>query len=174
RRVFAQQVYGVQAVSDQIASLSSREVLPQPGYTLYKGERVELTDAAIAKAIKDKRKAWKTAHPDAKPGAGPFPYRTTVLVRRGGAAVPQVLEGAFADGSPRTARFPGTRPWQRFTWPLHSRAVSARLDPHGAINLDADKLDDSRTLAPDRSVARRLTGQAASLLQTFYSLLVGL
>src|SRR5690606_11026063 len=88
--------------------------------------------------------------------------------------VPQVLEVAFADGSTSTARFSGTRPRQRFTCTLHSRAVSARLDPHGAINLDADKLDNSRTLAPDRSVARRLTGQAASLLQTFYSLLVGL
>jgi len=174
RRVFAQQVYGVQPVNDRIEAFSSREVLPQPGQVVHDGKRVELTSAAIDKAVSDKRAAWKKAHPDAKPGEGPFPYRTRVLVRRSGADVPQVLKVTFADGSTRSVRFSGTRPWQRFTWTLHSKAVSAELDPQGAINLDADKLDDSRTLEPDASVARRLSGQATSLLQTLYSLLVSL
>ena len=174
RRVFAQQVYGVEPVDDRIEAFSSHEVLPQPGQVIHDGKRVELTTAAIDKAVADKREAWKKAHPDAKPGEGPFPYRTRVLLRRSGADVPQELKVTFADGSTRTARFSGNRPWQRFTWTLPSKAVSVELDPRGAINLDADKLDDSRTLEPDGSVARRLSGQAASLLQTLYSLLVSL
>jgi hypothetical protein len=173
-RIFANQVYGVHPVDDSIASFDSNEVLPQPGYVQYKGKQVELTSKALDKAVADKREAWKKAHPKAKPGEGPFPYRTVVLVRRAGADVPQTLVVKFADGSSETAHFDGTRPWQRFTWTKHSKAVSVELDPEHKLYLDASKIDDSRTLEGNGSVARRISGQFASALQTLFSFLVSL
>ena len=173
-RVFADQVYGVKPVDDRIASFSSSEVLPQPGYVMHEGRRVELTTKTIAKAISDRREAWKKANPKAKPGEGAFPYRTVVLVRRAGAAVPQTLRVKFADGSTETASFDGDRPWQRFTWTRKARAVSVELDPEGMHYLDADQLDNSRTLEANDAVARRLTGQFGAAFQTLIAFLVSL
>jgi hypothetical protein len=164
----------VHPVDDSIASFSSSEVLPQPGYVQYKGKRVELTSKALDKAVADKREAWKKAHPKAEAGEGPFPYRTVVLVRRAGADVPQALVVKFADGSSETAHFGGTRPWQRFTWTRHAKALSVELDPGHKVYLDASKFDDSRTLEGNGSVARRISGQFASALQTLFSFLVSL
>ena len=173
-RYFADQVYDVKPVDDRIASFSSSEVLPVPGYAMHEGRRVELTTKSIEKAVADQRAAFKKANPKAKAGAGPFPYRTVVLVRRAGADVPQTLVVKFADGSRRTARFSGSQPWQRFTWTLPSKAVSVQLDPEGRHYLDASKIDDSRTLEGDASVARRLGGQFGAALQTLFSFLVSL
>jgi hypothetical protein len=173
-RYFADQVYDVKPVDDRIASFTSNEVLPQPGYAMYKGRRVELTGKSIDKAVADTRAAWKKANPKAKPGEGAFPYRTVVLVRRAGADVPQSLVVKFADGSSETARFSGSQPWQRFTWTRRAKAVSVELDPEGMHYLDASKLDDSRTLEGDSSVARRIGGQFGSALQTLFSFLVSL
>jgi hypothetical protein len=173
-RVFADQVYDVKPVDDRVAAFTSSEVLPQPGYVMHDGRRVELTTKSIAKAVDDRRAAWKKAHPKAKAGEGAFPYRTVVLVRRAGAAVPQTLRVKFADGSTETARFDGDRPWQRFTWTRKAKAVSVELDPDGMHYLDADQLDNTRTLDGDSSVARRLTGQFASAFQTLLAFLVSL
>jgi hypothetical protein len=173
-RIFADQVYGVTPVNDSIATFRSNEVLPQPGYAMHGGKRVEVTSKALDKAVAAKREAWKKAHPDAKAGSGPFPYRTEVLVRRAGADVPQVLRVTFADGSTATARFSGRQPWQRFTWTRHARAVSVVLDPEGKHYLDATRIDNSRTLESDGSVARRLGSQFATALQTLFSMLVSL
>jgi hypothetical protein len=173
-RIFADQVYDVKPVDDRIASFSSNEVLPQPGYVMYQGRRVELTPKSLDKAVSDRRDAWKKAHPKAKPGEGAFPYRTVVLVRRAGAAVPQTLRVKFADGSTETASFDGDRPWQRFTWTRKAKAVSVELDPEGMHYLDADQLDNSRTLEEDGSASRRLAGQIGAAIQTFLALLVSL
>jgi hypothetical protein len=173
-RYFADQVYSTKPVDDRIAGFASNEVLPQPGYVMRDGKRVELTTKALDKAVAAKREAWKKAHPDAKPGAGPFPYRTTVLVRRAGADVPQTVRVTFADGSTADARFSGTRPWQRFTWTRPSKAVSVELDPEGRHYLDATRIDNSRVLEPDDTVARRLTSQFGTALQTVFSFLGGL
>ena len=173
-RLFATQVYDVNPVNDHVEAFSSSEVLPQPGYTMYKGKRVELTRASIDKAIADRREAWRKANPEAKPGEGPFPYRTRVLVRRAGADVPQTLTVTFADGSTETAHFSGSQPWKRFEWTRRAKAVSVQLDPEGKHFLDAAKLDDGRTLEADRSVATRIGSQFATLVQTFFSFLVSL
>jgi hypothetical protein len=169
-RLFAHQVYGVGKIDDSIASLTSVEVLPKPGYVMRDGKRVELTGTDIDKQVADKRKAWSQKHADAKPGeAGAFPYRTVVLVRRAGADVPHTLEVTFADGSRKTVQFSGDRPWQRFTWTTDSRAVSARLDPGAKHFLDANTIDNSRTLDSDSSVATRVTTQFATLHQAFFA-----
>src|SRR5690606_3636843 len=104
-RLFATQVYDVSPVNDRVEAFSSSEVLPQPGYTMYKGKRVELTREPIDKASADKREAWRKANPEAKAGEGPFPYRTKVLVRRSGADVPQTFTVMFAAGTTETAHF---------------------------------------------------------------------
>lgn len=173
-RIFAQQVYATRKVDDSIAEFSSKEVLPVPGYIERGGKRIELTSEALDKAVEKKRKAWKEKNPEAKEGEGAFPYRTTVLVKRDGADVPQVLRVTFADGSSETVRWSGAQPWQRFSWVKRSKAVSAQLDPDGNINLDRNKLDDGRTLDGDRSATRRWTGDVAAMLQTLFAMLVSL
>ena len=110
--------------------------------------------------------------PKAKPGSGPFPYRTVVMVRRKGADVPQTLRVTLRRWQPRDRRFSGDRAWQRFAWITPSKAVSAQLDPERRITLDRNKLDDGRTLEADASVARTWTGRIGALLQSFLALLV--
>ena len=179
-RVFAQQVYDVNPVNDRIDALTSTEILPQPGFVMYEGKRVELTQKALDKAIKDKREQWKKAHPDKgksdkdKEATGPFPYRTHVSVLRKGAAVPQELRVTFADGSVKTVRWDNDRPWARFDFTTRSKAVSAQLDPQRDIFLDADKIDDSRTLESNGAASRRWSSDFAALLQSFFALLVTL
>jgi hypothetical protein len=173
-QVFAQQVYATQPVSDHIVQFISREDLPRPGYVERDGKPVELTNANIEKQIREQRDAWKKQHPDAKPGSGPFPYRTSVMVWRDGADVPQTLTVKFADGSSETVNFSGSQAWQRFSWVKPVKAVSAQLDPNREIFLDANKLDDGRTLKADGSAARRWASAAASLMKTFLALLVNL
>ena len=52
--------------------------------------------------------------------------------------------------------------------------MSVELDPDGMHYLDADQLDNSRTLDGDKSVARRLTAQVGTALQTLLAFLVSL
>ena len=172
--LFARHVYDASLVSDRVVSLHSQEVLPQPGLVQFKGHQVELTAADLDKAVADHRKSWKKAHPDAKDGVGAFPYRTQVVLRREGAAVPQTVRVDFADGSHQLRRWQGDDDWARFEFITPARAVSARIDGANAIHLDADKLDDSRTLEPDGRASRRWSADFAALLQSFYALLVAL
>jgi hypothetical protein len=171
-QVFAQQVFATHTIDDRIDELTSAEVLPSPGYEEGDAKRTLLKTDAIDKAVAARRKAWAAAHPHARPGSGPFPYRTTVVVLRKGAAVPQTLSVRFADGSSRTVRFDGARAWQRFSWVTASKAVSAQLDPRGQIYLDANKLDDGRTLAANGSATRSVGGILLALFQSFFALLV--
>lgn len=171
-QVFAQQVYATRKVDDRIAEFASKEVLPLPGYVENAGKLIESTGEGVRKEIDRQRKAWSKSHPKARPGIGPFPYLTTVLVRRDGADVPQVLRVKFADGSSEVVGFSGQQPWQRFTWTKPARAESVEIDPAGQVYLDQDKLDDSRTRETNHSAASRWAAAAAALLKTFLALLV--
>jgi hypothetical protein len=171
-QVFAQQVYATHTIDDRIDGFKSVEDLPSPGYQERDGKQVLLTTAAVDKEIAAQRKAWKAKHPGAKPDSGPFLYRTTVMVLRKGADVPQTLRVSFADGSSRTIKFDGARAWQRFTWETASKAVSAQLDPDNQIYLDANKLDDGRTLEANASATRTFTGGLLAFFQSFFALLV--
>lgn len=170
-QVFAQQVYSVQKVDDRIVLFESEEALPLPGTDLVGGRRVVRTSEQIDKEIADARDAWKKKHPDAdaKQG-GPFPYRTIVNLRRAGAAVPQTLQVTFADGSRKTVQFDDPRRWQRFVWTTPTKAVSAVLDPGRQHYLDANQLDNTRTLKADGRASRRWSLDLAAVLQNFYSL----
>ena len=169
--VFDAFIYGTGKVDDRVSSIRSEEVLPLPGYRMHGGKQVLVGAKAIDKAIEDRRAAWKKAHPDAKGWQGAFPYRTTVVVRRDGIAVPQVLRVKFADGSQRDMPVTGTSSWQRFTIVGPARAVSAQLDPDDLVHMDTDELNDSRTIEPNRSAARRWFRDFTMLLQSLFALL---
>ena len=51
-------------------------------------------------------------------------------------------------------------------------AVSAQLDPDNTIYLDANKLDDGRTLKANAQATRSFAGSLLALLQSFFALLV--
>ena len=169
--VFAQQVYATRKVDDRVEKFTSVEELPQPGTAEEKGQWVEQTEDMVAKRIKDARKAWKKDHPDAKDDTGPYPYRTTVTLRRRGASVPQTLVVKFADGSSETVQWNDDTNWQRYTWVKPVKAVSAELDPQRMHYLDASKIDDARTIKADSSASRRWGSQLAALFQVLFSLI---
>jgi hypothetical protein len=169
--VFAQQVYQVSKVDDRVDKITSTEELPLPGTALVNGAWVEQTPKALDKRVEQVRDQWNKAHPDAKDGTGPFPFRTTVTVRRRGAAVPQTLLVRFADGSAETVTWNGDEKWQKFSWVKPARAVSAELDPQRLHYLDVSKLDDSKTVEGDRSASRRWGGDFGALVQILLSLI---
>lgn len=169
--VFAQQVYAVTRVDDRISSFTSEELAPTPGVRLQDGKRVDVSAEQAARQADQLREQWEQAHPDAKPGTGPFPYLTTVTVRRRGADVPQTLLVEFADGSKETVQWSGERRWHTFEWRKPVKAVSARIDPEGKHLLDVNKLDDSRTLKQDGSAARRWTADLAAIFQSLIALI---
>lgn len=169
--VFDQQVYASARIDDRIGELTSREVLPAPGTRQAGANWVEDKQADLDKRIEDTRAQWKKAHPNAKEGTGPYPYRTEVLVRRYGAAVPQTLVVKFADGSSETVRWDANEKWHKFSWTRPAKAVSAELDPQRVHYLDTSKLDDSRTIEADGSASRRWSMDAASIVQYLLSLI---
>ena len=168
--IFDPYVYGTQHIDDRISSIDTDEVLPQAGSSLKDGKRVETVASELDKRIDQQREAWAKAHPKAKPGSGPFPWRSTVTVRRDGAPVPQLLRVTFADGSSEDVRWNDDRRWVRFVFTKPAKVVAATLDPQQKIYLDANKLNDSLTTKADGTASRRWSADVAALLQTFYAL----
>lgn len=172
-RAFAQYIEGARTVDDRVASFTSEEVLPRPGFVQYRGTRLELTQADLDRAIARKRQQWQRLHGAASRG-GPFPYRTSVVVQRNGARVPQTLQVQFADGSVQRVRWDGTHRVRRFSWLGPSPAISAQLDPHRHVMLDVNKLDDGLTRGTNVAPARRWGGDFAAAVQVITALLVNL
>ena len=170
-QVFAQQVYATAKVDDRVAELRSEEELPLPGTRLVGGKQVEDTQETVDKRIEATRKQWDKAHPNPAAGTGPFPFRTAVTVRRYGAPVPQTLVVKFADGSSETVLWDSGEQWRTYSWVRPTRAVSAQLDPRRGHYLDANKLDDSRTLKADRSASTRWASEFAAFVQLVFSLI---
>jgi hypothetical protein len=172
---FAMHVFAATKVDDRVGSLKSEEELPLLGTTEANGRWSELTEDERDDQVEAVRKAWKKAHPDAKPGApGPFPYRTTVTLRRSGAAVPQTLVVTFADGSTETVVWDDDARWKRFAWVKPVKPVSAELDPKGVNSVDAGRIDNSRSREPDQRAARRVTTDIGSIAQALLALVATL
>jgi hypothetical protein len=169
--VFAQQLYRVDKVDDRIAAFRSVEELPQPGTSQVGGKWVEETGKSLDERIDKAREAWHKAHPKAAKGTGPYPFRTSVTLRRLGAQVPQTLVVKFADGSRETVRWDADEKWHEFSWVKPVKAVSAELDPQRIHYLDTSKLDDSRTLEADRSASTRWGSDFAAFVQLLLSLI---
>ena len=170
-RVFDQFVYGTDRIDDRVSDIVSEEVLPLAGTSMKDGKRVEVSSDDNDDAIDKQREAWEKAHPDAKPGTGPFPFRTTVTVWRDGVAVPQTLKVTFADDSVETVHWDDQRRWARFVFTKPVKGTSAELDPDRRIYLDANKLNDSRTVDTHHAAANRWGADIAGLLQGFYAFL---
>ena len=170
-QVFDQVAYGTAWVDDAVTAIDTEEVTPLAGTVVANGQRTETDAAALDKQLDKQRADWKKAHPKAKPGEGPFPWRSTVTVRRYGAGAPQTLRLTYADGSHEDLRWNDARRWVRFVVTKPSKVVSAELDPAQTVYLDANKLNDSYASKPDGSAARRWAADAAALLQNLYSLL---
>jgi hypothetical protein len=168
--IFDQYVYGTAHIDDSVSSIDTDELLPQAGSWPKDGTRNEVTSDALDKQIDKQRAEWKKSHPKPAEGTGPFPWRSTVTVRRDGAAVPQRLRLKFADGSSQDVPWNDNHRWARFVLTKPSKVVSATLDPDQKINLDSDKLNDSLTSKKDGAASRRWSADAAALVQVFYSL----
>lgn len=169
-QVFATHVYAAAGVDDRVEKLESEEVKPLLG--LYGAKGSEVTEEQRSKVVRAQRKAWDKAHPDAEAkDGGALPYRTTVTLRRRGAAQPQVLVVRFADGSEEKVVWDDQERWKRYSWVKPVKAVSAELDPQQAQRLDMSVADNSRRLKPDSSGTRRLISDAAAALMSFLALL---
>lgn len=170
-QVFRENVYGVEAVDDRLESLISDEQLPQPGLMLQDGKWIERTRDEVESEIAATKKAWRLAHPDGKKGEGPYPFRTTVTVRRAGAPVPQTVIVKFEDGSSESVRWDDDTRWRRFTFSKPIRAQSAELDEGRQIYLDYNKLNDGKTLVPERVASRRWGIDFSAVVEVLYGLL---
>ena len=164
-------IHGTGKVDDRVASIESEEILPLPGYRTHKGKQVLVGSKPLDKAIADLRKRWQGKHPDAKDWQGPFPYRSIVVVRRDGIAVPQTLRVKFADGSQRDMPVTSTGSWQRFSFVGPAKVVSAQLDPDDKIRMDTNELNDSRTAEANGDASRRWFRDFTMLLQSLFALL---
>jgi hypothetical protein len=156
-------------MDDRVDKLISEEEVPQQGTSQVNGKWSEVTEEQAEKQDEEQRKEWDKKHPDAKEGTGPYAYRTTVTLRRSGVAVPQTVLVKFADGSSETALWDDNRRWARFSWVKPVKAVSAEIDPQHQHYLDANKLDDSRTIKADRSASNRWTAEVAALIELLFS-----
>jgi hypothetical protein len=170
-QAFRQNVYGAEAIDDRVETLVSDEQLPEPGMTLENGKWSERTREDIDKEIAANKKAWRLAHPDAKKGEGPYPFRTTVTVRRDGAPVPQTLVVKFEDGSTESVQWEDDARWRRFTFVKPIRAKSAELDEGRHHYLDYNKLNDGKTRERDRVASRRWGIDLSAAVEVLYALL---
>jgi hypothetical protein len=171
-QVFDQFVYGTATIDDRVASIDNQEVLPLAGSWVKQGERSEFTADQRDKQVEKQRGAWSKSSSDTKGSA--FPWRSTVTVVRQGERVPQLLRVTFADGSHQDVRWDDDRRWARFVFTGPAKVTSAELDPERQVLLDADKLNDSRTVNADHAASRRWTADIAALLQALYATLVTL
>ncbi|HUB88591.1 MAG TPA: M1 family metallopeptidase [Dyella sp.] len=170
--IFNEYVYGTASMDDKVADIDSYEVLPQAGVSWKDGKRVEVDAEDIDKQVDKQRSAWEKAHKDAKPGApGPFPWHSTVTVRRYGVSARELLRVTFEDGTHQDITWNDDRRWARFDFVKPSKVVSAELDPDQHHLLDRDRLNNSLSIEPNGAASRRWTADAAALLQSISALL---
>ena len=169
-RLFEQQVYAVRKLDDKIDSLTSEELLPETGWRQVNGRWTLRRSEDVDREVQAQRAAWAKAHPKAQAGLGPFPWKTTVMLRRDGVAVPQTVKVRFADGSTEKFTWDGEQPWQRVSWIRPSQAVSVEIDPEGRNRLDTKLLDNSWRMEADGRAARRWAHEITGLAQTLFAL----
>jgi hypothetical protein len=171
-KYFALEVYNARRIDDAVTSVESVELLPQPGTHEENGKWTTQDDKAIDEQVEKIRKDWHKAHPKPEPGTGPFPFQTTVTVRRYGAPVPEILTVQFADGSSEVAVWNDSKRWVRFSWTKPVKALSAQINAGHSRMLDADRFNDSYSIKSDSKPALRLSGDLASWYQYILSILV--
>ncbi|MGY3040479.1 hypothetical protein ACVWWQ_002102 [Rhodanobacter sp. TND4EL1] len=168
--IFASQVYGTDKVDASVVSIENEEQVPRTGTDLRDGKRITLIAKDVDKQIDDARAAWKKSNKDAKYG-GPYPWLSTITVRRTGAALPRTVLIKFADDSSETVQWADASRWKRITFTKPVKAVSATVDPGQKILLDTNTFNDSRTIKADGTASRRWSADVASFFQTVYALM---
>jgi hypothetical protein len=142
-------------VDDRVELVEAKEILPEPGLT---PAHAEQDQKQVEQEIRERREQFKTDHPGAQPGEpGPFPWRSTVDVRRYAAHVPQTLTVTFEDGSSQSLAFPEHERWHHYVFERAVRVKSAQLDPDRQVLLDLNKLDDGRAREASHSASHRWT-----------------
>jgi hypothetical protein len=93
-------------------------------------------------------------------------YDTRVVVRRRGEAILPVVVAFKFEGKPIERRnWDGVSRWHEFTFRRPERLEWVDIDPDRHVELDADWLNNTRRLEPDRRAAVRLTSRWTFLLQ---------
>lgn len=93
-------------------------------------------------------------------------YDTRVVVRRRGEAILPVVVAFKFEGKPAERQtWDGVSRWHAFTFRRPERLEWVDVDPDRHIELDADWLNNTRRLDPDRRAAVRLTSRWTFLLQ---------
>ncbi len=112
-------------------------------------------------------KAGKDAGAPAKAAT----FRNVVVIARYGEWIfPQELLVTFADGRKVRESWDGKDRWKRYVYELPVKVVSAEVDPDRKLVLDANHLNNSRTLEPDRRPVRKAALGLLSWLQGLLSL----
>jgi hypothetical protein len=176
RQWFREQVYGRAPVDDRVVSIETREMVPEPGtFVQPDGTRLELDARQAREKERSLRAAFRAAHPEAKAGdPGPFPWRSTVEVRRYAAQVPQTVVLRFEGGEKQTLEWPAEERWRRWVFEKPERVASVQLDPEGNVLLDLDKLDDGRTRARNHAASARWTLEFKAWAELFLAMLEAL
>ena len=168
---FEREVYRNAPVDDRVVTVEATEVVPRAGTSVVDGKRVEKDEDQIAEEITAARKAWTAAHPSEQ-HAGPYPFRSEVVVRRYAGHVPERVTVAFEDGSTETMDFPVEDRWHRFVFERPTKVASAQMDPDREILLDLNKLDDGRTREGHSTASTRWALEGSNLAELLLSLLV--
>jgi hypothetical protein len=122
------------------------------------GSRVELDSSGAREEESAVRDAYRAAHPGPKAeGPGPFPWRSTVRLRRYAAQVPQTVSIHFDDGKTELVRWPAEERWHRWVFDRPARVASVQIDPLREVLLDLNKLDDGRTREGTPAASARWT-----------------
>ncbi|HET9047778.1 MAG TPA: M1 family metallopeptidase [Chiayiivirga sp.] len=173
--LFARHVYDSRKTGAWVVSFDSRADKPALGFgTNESGQWVETTEEARDEAVDAARKAWDDANPDAKDGVGgPYPYTTTVLLRRADTTA-EAVRVQFADDSTQDFKWDDDRLWKRLVLHTKARATQVTIDPDGVRHLDFDKLDNARTVEPDSQASRRWGTEARSFWNGLLALLLQL
>jgi len=177
--LFARHVYASGKTGARIEHFESSEVKPALGFEWKDGVATEVTKEMRDERIKEARKAWKDTHKEvaedekAQEKAGPFPYLTTLLLRRED-DTPATIRIDFADGTQETLTWDDDRLWYRAVLERPAKATKAVIDPDGLHRMDVNLLDNARSIEADKSASRRLGGDASALLQTLLAFLVSL
>ena len=146
-------------VDDRVDSIEAEEMVPRPGTFLeVGGVRVEVDEDQARQKERQIRDEFRRAHPNAKSGEpGPFPWRSTVKLRRYAAAVPESVVVRFDDDTAETVQWVAGDRWQRWVFEKPVRVASVQIDPDRKVLLDLNKLDDGRTRERAPAASRRWT-----------------
>ena len=173
--LFERHVYASGKTGARIVSFESEADKPALGYVADEaGALVETTEEARKETMKQARKAWKEANPDADTdSAGPYPFVTTIRLRRED-TTPERFRVTFADDSQQDFEWNDERLWHRVVLRTPVRATQVILDPDGVRHLDTSLLDNARTIEPDATASRRWGADVRALWNGLLALLVQL